>query len=53
MAKKKNRTINPNDIKTRDWLMVGIIEGRTKAGIHRSKKRYLRKPKHRKNGYDN
>lgn len=30
---KKVKHINPNDIKTRDWFMVLIINGVTKGGV--------------------
>jgi len=30
---KKAKHINPNDIKTRDWFMVLIINGATKSGV--------------------
>lgn len=30
---KKIKHIDPNDIKTRDWYMVLIINGATKAGV--------------------
>ena len=30
---RKAKHIDPNDIKTRDWYMVQIINGATKAGV--------------------
>jgi len=30
---KKAKHINPNEIKTRDWFMVLIINGVTKGGV--------------------
>lgn len=34
----KNK-INPNELKTRDMLMVKLINGATKAGIEKNKKK--------------
>jgi len=31
--------VNPNEIKTRDHLMVELINGATKAGVHKDKRR--------------
>jgi hypothetical protein len=37
--------INPNKIKTRDHLLVKVITGTTKAGIHKDRKKDLNKKK--------
>jgi RNase P protein component len=34
------RTISHSDIKTRDHLMVRIINGATKAAVHRDRKKH-------------
>ncbi len=42
MAKKPRKTpekIDPNKLKTRDYLMVVLISGATKAGTHRDLRR--------------
>ena len=41
-------SINPNDVKTRDYLLLQIINGVTKAGIHRDKRKHNNKYKCRK-----
>jgi len=35
MKNAKNTRINPNLLKTRDLLMVRLIQGATKAGVQR------------------
>jgi hypothetical protein len=35
----KNKKLNPNNIKTRDLLMVRLIQGATKAGTHRDERK--------------
>lgn len=41
MAKKKNvvDTIDPNTIRVRDSLMVELINGATKSGVHTDKRK--------------
>ena len=39
MANTEEITIDPNEIKVRDPLMVQIINGITKAGYHENKKK--------------
>lgn len=39
MAKNKTLRIDPNKLKTRDLLMVRVIEGVTKAGTHIDRKK--------------
>jgi hypothetical protein len=41
----KNDKINPNAVKTRDPLMVKLINGATKAGIKPDRKKKLNKAK--------
>jgi len=36
---KKSKHINPNEIKTRDWCMVLIINGATKAGAYKDRRK--------------
>jgi len=31
--------IDPNKLKTRDWVLVGVIKGATKAGVHKDQKK--------------
>lgn len=56
MSKKKNKkkdrkvpdTIDPNEIKSRDELMVQLINGATKSGVEKDKKREEDKKRCRK-----
>jgi len=41
-------TIDPNNIRVRDYLLLQIIQGVTKAGIHRDNRKYRNKYKCRK-----
>jgi len=45
---EKVKTINPNALKVRDTLMVCLINGATKSGIHRNFKKYNRKARQSK-----
>ena len=36
---KKAKYINPNDIKTRDYYMVLLINGATKSGVYRDRRK--------------
>lgn len=45
---KPNPKIDPNTIKTRDWLLVEVIKGATKAGVHKDKKKENSKKRSRK-----
>lgn len=40
---KKVKHINPNEIKTRDWYMVLIIQGVTKGGVIPDKRKQKNK----------
>lgn len=44
----KNEKIDPNKIKTRDLLMVELIKGATKAGVHTDRKKKANKEECRK-----
>lgn len=45
--KKKKKPIKKNPKKPRDWNTVSAIQ-RTSAGPMKNKKKYTRKPKHKK-----
>jgi hypothetical protein len=51
--KKANHSINPNDIKTRDYLIVAIITGTTKSGIYEDEKKKRNKESCRRWKYNN
>lgn len=38
-AKASKDTIDPRTIRTRDPLMVAVINGATKAGVHRDRRK--------------
>jgi hypothetical protein len=42
------KKINPNKMKSRDWLLVLLIQGATKAAVHRDRKKEASKKKCRK-----
>jgi hypothetical protein len=44
--------INPNQIKTRDWAMVQIIQGVTKAGVQTDKRKARNKKACRKGNWN-
>lgn len=35
----KKMKIDPNKVKTRDYLMVALINGATKSGVHKNRRR--------------
>lgn len=39
MKPAKNTRLDPNKIKTRDYLMVRLIQGATKAGVQRDERK--------------
>lgn len=39
MKTPKNLKINPNEIKTRDRLMVALIQGVTKSGVFKDRRK--------------
>lgn len=40
--------IDPNNLKTRDWLIVRLLQGATKAGIQKDRKKEKNKKACRK-----
>ena len=48
----KDTKINPNKLKTRDQLMVKIINGATKAGVQKDKRKEANKQACRKGNYN-
>lgn len=44
----KKTAINPNDVKTRDWALVRLINGATKGGAHKDRKKDANKRECRK-----
>lgn len=44
----KQQVIDPNEIKTRDYLILQIIQGVTKAGVHRDRRKHKNKYECRK-----
>lgn len=45
---KPPKTINPNKVKTRDPLILAIIGGATKSGVHTDKKKEENRTRSRK-----
>ena len=43
MNPAKNKKLNPNKIKTRNYLMVALICGATKASVHRDERKEANK----------
>lgn len=39
----KTQSINPNELKTRDYNMISIINGATKSAVHIDRKKKLNK----------
>jgi hypothetical protein len=46
------RTITPGKLKTRDHLMVKVITGATKAGVHKDRRKEANKRACRKGSQD-
>lgn len=52
MAKKKKNRIDPNEIKTRDPLLVALINGATKSGVQKDEKKEASRKKCREKDFE-